>query len=108
MRLPRPRFTIRRLMVAVVLIAVFLAPAVRFRGWVDRRRHNLMIVAIQHELEEILIDSRGPFHRSGDGPPTLRDPRPAAYHQAMAAKYKWAARHPWLPVWPDPSEPESP
>jgi hypothetical protein len=28
------------------------------------------------------------------------------YHSAMARKYRRAARYPWLPVEPDPSEPD--
>ena len=28
------------------------------------------------------------------------------YHQMMVDKYNWAARYPWLPVAPDPPEPE--
>jgi hypothetical protein len=31
--------------------------------------------------------------------------RLVAYHAAMARKYENAARHPWLPVEPDPPEP---
>ena len=30
----------------------------------------------------------------------------SGYHAKMAAKYDWAFRHPWLPVWPDTPEPE--
>jgi hypothetical protein len=29
-----------------------------------------------------------------------------SWTMAMAAKYRWAARHPWLAVVPDPPEPE--
>lgn len=32
--------------------------------------------------------------------------RRTAYHAAMARKYRRAARYPWLPVAPDPPEPE--
>jgi hypothetical protein len=30
-----------------------------------------------------------------------------AYHRRMRQKYEFAARHPWRPVEPDPSEPGS-
>jgi hypothetical protein len=30
----------------------------------------------------------------------------AIYHDALGRKYLWAARFPWLPVKPDPPEPE--
>ena len=32
--------------------------------------------------------------------------RISSYHAAMAAKYRHTARFPWLPVEPDPPEPE--
>ena len=33
-------------------------------------------------------------------------PETIAYHVAMATKYRRAARYPWLPIEPDPREPE--
>jgi hypothetical protein len=36
----------------------------------------------------------------------VRLPKKIAYHAAMAHKYEHAARYPWLPVEPDPPEPE--
>jgi hypothetical protein len=32
--------------------------------------------------------------------------RKVSYHAALRKKYEWAARYPWLPVEPDPPEPE--
>jgi hypothetical protein len=32
--------------------------------------------------------------------------RMSGYHAAMARKYEYAARYPWLPVEPDPREPD--
>src|SRR5437870_1763631 len=32
--------------------------------------------------------------------------RATAFHAEMSRKYSYAARHPWLPVEPDPPEPE--
>jgi hypothetical protein len=31
-----------------------------------------------------------------------------SYHEALARRYWYAARFPWLPVEPDPPEPEIP
>ena len=53
----------------------------------------------------------------GWSPPSAQDPPPIrawrmsqerriAYHQAMKQKYERASRYPWLPVLPDPPEPE--
>ncbi len=37
---------------------------------------------------------------------TANLPRKIGYHAAMARKYEHAAGYPWLPVEPDPPEPE--
>jgi hypothetical protein len=34
------------------------------------------------------------------------DAQRGAHHAALARKYRYAASHPWLPVEPDPPEPE--
>lgn len=44
----------------------------------------------------------------GPGSVTHRLYRRWRYHDSLAEKYKEAARSPWLPVAPDPPEPESP
>jgi hypothetical protein len=38
--------------------------------------------------------------------PDFKNPRKAAYHAAMLRKWKRAADYPWLPVEPDPPEPQ--
>jgi hypothetical protein len=43
------------------------------------------------------------------GTSEIKDPAIRAklrWHEAMAEKYGWAARYPWLPVGPDPPEPD--
>jgi hypothetical protein len=112
MRSPRPRFTLRRLMVAVALAAVCLTLAPGFRRWTERRRHDFTIMALEHDLRMTSINLEYFKHNPqvtvinpAGSPPG--DPRPA-YHQAMETKYIWAARYPWLPVWPDPPEPKWP
>jgi hypothetical protein len=44
--------------------------------------------------------------QAGDLGALDRDARRLEYHAAIKAKYSWAAQHPWLPVWPDPTHPE--
>jgi hypothetical protein len=65
-------------------------------------------------------DKRSPprtFHPPGWSPPADADApdikswrmsqaRRIAYHDLMRRKYEDAARHPWLPVEPDPPEPQ--
>jgi hypothetical protein len=86
MQLPRPRFSVRRMMVAVAIVGVVLG--------VFMRAARLQQVSDYHRSRIILIS-----------PP---DPRvyTTLYHIQMANKYSDAARHPWLPVTPDPAEPQ--
>jgi hypothetical protein len=90
MRVPRIRFTVRRMMVAVAIMAVLLG----LFGWMDRRAG--------------LFRERRDFHRvhwSAIDEGFEVEAPPAAYHRAMAEKYRIAAERPWLPVAPDPPEP---
>jgi hypothetical protein len=86
MQLPRPRFSLRRMMVAVAIVGVVfgvLVRAARFQQVSDYHRGRIILIS----------------------PP---DPRVhvTLYHMQMANKYSYAARHPWLPVTPDPPEPQ--
>jgi hypothetical protein len=93
MKLPRPRFTIRRLMVAVAIAAF------AFGGWQMRqRREHRLRLALKHEVLSALL-------RDGHAD-TSRDPERADRHKALHIKYEHAARYPWLPIEPDPPEPE--
>jgi hypothetical protein len=128
-----PRLTIRRLMVAVAVVAV----AFGYRNAV-RRRETFEFMAMFHrqEMEACrgYLDGVTVLSTGGDGKTTYRrmvptgpDPfiaevrsrgfgvelferaslnRREAYHAALTAKYERAARYPWLPVAPDPPEPE--
>jgi hypothetical protein len=86
MCLPRPRFTVRTLMIAVAIVAVAAAIAVGLR----RRSQRFMRLAYDHEDMS--------YTRPGD--PV------ASYHDRLSWKYQQAARYPWLSVPPDPPEPE--
>jgi hypothetical protein len=88
-------------MAAVAVAAAFLALIPAVGRWLDGRRERFRVAAAVHEAES--------FSRSiGDvtGRPDPRAARRAAHHLAMAARYGWAAGHPWLPMWPDPPGPE--
>ncbi len=95
MRLPRPRFTVRRLMVAVAIVeliaGVLLDRGRRFREMVDRHWKLWL------ENPACVVDSRIPDEVQA---------RRSEYDRAMGEKYEHAARYPWLPVAPDPPEPK--
>jgi hypothetical protein len=86
MQLPRPRFSVRRMMVAVAIVGVVFGMLMRVA--------RLQQVSDYHRSRIILIS-----------PP---DPRVymTLYHMELANKYAYAARHPWLSVTPDPPEPQ--
>jgi hypothetical protein len=82
----RPRFTVRRLMVAIAVIAVLLAAVLCLN---DRRR-RFALLANDHGLKAI---------------EEIKAKRPSR-HRELYEKYIYAAHHPWLPVAPDPPEPK--
>jgi hypothetical protein len=102
MRLPKPRFTLRRLMLAVVIAAVVLATG----AW---------------GLKSVSYQRRAAYHRDQlrfrADLPYFNDQQYSrdfkvyiqrrGWHEAMADKYERAARYPWLCVEPDPPEPSS-
>jgi hypothetical protein len=102
--MPLPRMTTRRWMVAVALVALVCAAAAilaeRSRRF-DRiaRQHSELIRPFSwHDLawrEESEIEGR-----------LTGSDRVHAWHLEMATKYLHAARYTWLPVEPDPPEPE--
>jgi hypothetical protein len=104
MRIPRVRFTIARMMVAVAVIALLLGAVA-----ILRRRANLQGLADYHAETARQIRSLHVWTFRPDGPPvdiSFEDPRLADYHEDMAGKYKRAACYPWLPVAPDPPKPK--
>ena len=110
MRLIRVRFTVRRMMVAVVFVAVIL--------WGFRLRQLAAHYRYQVERCEGGLRSRGvmcyfPNKRSSPEEEKIREKafddwldRRDAYYAKMKLKYERAARYPWLPVAPDPPVPE--
>ena len=108
MRLPRFSFrlTVRRLMVAVAIVAVVIGIVTEL----DRRRERYTRLARQHsvvrdELHKFLVvvPPSGSLEFFGDRRAIAEL---VGYHGRLKAKYEEAARHPWLPVEPDPPEPK--
>jgi hypothetical protein len=103
----RVRFSIRQIMVVVAAVAVIVAVRIEIAR-MRLRRLDYQLRAINHTIGAARYDGtgvvscRGPYeHPSSD-----YNPRKAAYHAAMARKWAAAAEHPWLPVAPNPAEPE--
>ena len=105
-----PQMTTRRWMVAVAIVAFGIG------AWIlIARSHSYAIETAKHDFREAyhrwLVDSyesdglgfsgRGSIEEGID---RLR--RRISYHAALKRKYELASRRPWLPVEPDPPEPE--
>jgi hypothetical protein len=90
MRLPRPRYTVRRLMVAVAIIAV-----ATYAGIVVWRIETYAMRADAHARH---LNSGHSFEY--DSTDLIQ------WHERMRLKYENAARNPWLPIAPDPPEPK--
>jgi hypothetical protein len=112
------RFTIRRMMIAVAVVAVFFGLAVEGpRLWVLRQtylglaerygywelRYNGSVELRQELTYVSLSQPRGPE----PSPERLVKMKARGDHYGrQRAKYAHAARYPWLSVAPDPPEPD--
>jgi hypothetical protein len=90
MRLPRSRFTVRRLMVAVAITAV-----ATYTGMVAWRIETYAMRADAHARH--LKSGHSFIYDSSDL---------IQWHGRMRLKYENAARNPWFPVAPDTPEPK--
>ena len=106
--MPRFRFTIRRMMVVVAVIAIVLGV---LGLW--QRSAAFGSIAERHSEEELsFIALALDALTARDGPrlPTGLTQRMLmsrdVHHHKLARKYRRAARYPWLTVEPDPPEPE--
>jgi hypothetical protein len=98
MRLPRPRPTIRWMMIVVAVAALLMGGAVGVQR-LPHRRATFLSRATYHEGKvRFYWHMRGMDSRAR----RLR----IDYHGAMSRKYRAAALKPWLPVEPDPPEPQ--
>ena len=102
MKLPRVRFTVRRMMVAVCVLAVALFTAVMLRRSYEYRERALENADAEELSLSYADEGRG---ENGDPQRVARGEQMAAYHRALRIKYERARWYPWLPVAPDPPEP---
>jgi hypothetical protein len=101
---PRPRFTftVRRLMLAVAIVAVLLASVNAWRTTL-RRQHYESLARVYRSMSAF---EEGLVHVSVQtGGDPGRHNRRAAYYTELARKYEQAAAQPWASVGPDPPLP---
>jgi hypothetical protein len=92
MRSPQTRLTIRRLMLVVAIAAAVAGWAVeRHRRFADLARRHATALARGTDSGGVVLTFDTPTRR---------------WRSGLQAKYERAARSPWLPVEPDPPEPE--
>ena len=117
-RLPRVRFTLRRLLLVIALLAVLMATGLEL-GRATRRAREYRQLAVAHAAFRDLSLGEADDYRYAYRHRTTADNRAgtdllrseaheramARYYDALFAKYLRAARFPWLPVEPDPPPP---
>jgi hypothetical protein len=115
MWLPRVRFTIRRLMVAVAVTAVVATLTQISCRWWRYRASYLTNVEDERSWLKFVAEQIRFHHRSRMAPEevTRRTEerrayklRNVAYHAALKRKYEHAMWHPWVLVPLDPDPPE--
>jgi hypothetical protein len=110
----RPRFTVRRLMVAVAIVGVGAGFSAMRQRAAARQGRAAGHAAHAAELRAAVANWRGGnvrlinITREQAEAIAKRSERSAAHHEAMRRKWEEADRSPWLPVEPDPPEPQPP
>src|SRR3954463_5796760 len=91
MPVPRVRFTVRRMMMAVAGVAILLGLAVGLRRRAERFKRLSFLQSVDaNRWENLLLD------RSLDDALTSAILRQVHWHDLMAAEYDRVARSPWL------------
>jgi hypothetical protein len=103
MRLPRVRFTILSMMIAVAVVGTVLGSIMERRARFLRlaEYHGSQVVGVSGAIavgSEVWWDAQG----NPLSPEQIERDR---WHLHLWSKYSLAARHPWLPVDSDPPEP---
>lgn len=93
--MPRGRFRLRTLMIAVAVVALLAFGVTLIR---NARRYRR--TAVHHAIVSRIIEIEA------GRAPTQSDRERAAYHSKLNDKYEHAASRPWLPLPPDPPPPE--
>lgn len=93
MRVPRVRFTVRVLMLAVAIASMVL-------GVLVERKQRFLQIASDHRDQARLWFAL--FEGSGGSGGLSYEAAKFGWHMRMQSKYEDAARSPWLPIKPDP------
>jgi hypothetical protein len=102
--MPRLRFTLRRMMVAVAISGLLLGGATSLQNRRQRFLERARAINMSNHLgvpPVIGYDKKRDLILLGWD----RQEREDAHIAALKRKYEYAARYPWLPVAPDPTEP---
>ena len=119
MRLPGVRFTLRRLLVVIALLAVLMAAGLE-AARATRRAREYRQYAVAHAAFRDLSLGEAEQYRDAYNHGEWADDKEktqllqreageralARHYDTLAAKYRRAARFPWLPVEPDPPQPD--
>ena len=97
MWLPRPRVTVRRLMVVVAIVSLFVRVPIE-------RHLRFSRLARFHEIESMKVAVAVTPRRPGTTAIMLTGI--GWWHFKMELKYEFVPRYPWLPVLPDPPPPD--
>lgn len=101
--MPLPRMTTRRWMIAVAIMGVLMAAEATRRRWAELSAEYRQAATLHRALTEVYRSGAHLDSRVEDPADTLRL---VAHQLRLAEKYERAAQRPWLPVPPDPPEPE--
>ena len=99
MKRPRVRFTVRRIMVAVAIVAICCWTVA------DMERRSRFRRLAEHHSSKMYPDiacNAGGLYIVGEG---IVSQDRVSWHRALHDKYERAARRPWLLVNPDPPMP---
>jgi hypothetical protein len=109
-----PRMTTRRWMIVVAVGASVSAGITFPNRWSLRQKARSHASKEAYAEEMVRVCAFQAECLQGDDPPSARRlnlsaavyARRTAYHAQLRAKYEQAAVYPWLPIAPDPPEPE--
>lgn len=103
-----PRMTTRRCMVLVAIVAGIIGLAARGVRFDALAEHHSLNAGFEYEEPTNGLKKWKAFDRISEHYWKYRIVSDAKHkwHSMLAKKYEHAARYPWLPVAPDPPEPE--